>query len=93
VIVLETANALVKAVRFAGFDAVEATLALEDFLALPLELVPDKLLAVDAVAVAAEFGLTAYDASYIVLAARRRAPLITADRRLAEVYELGELIA
>jgi predicted nucleic acid-binding protein len=92
VIVPETANAIVKAVRFAGLDRAEATSALHDFFALPLDLVPDKLLAVEAVAVAVEFELTAYDASYIVLAARRGAPLITADRRLAEAYELGELI-
>jgi predicted nucleic acid-binding protein len=40
---------------------------------------------VDVVALAAETGLTAYDASYLWLSHRLGAPLVTLDRKLARV--------
>lgn len=44
-------------------------------------------------ALAARFGLTAYDAAYLCLAERLRAPLATFDRKLAEAAgrHLGDL--
>jgi predicted nucleic acid-binding protein len=91
-IVAETANGLAGEVRFAGLDAGAAAALLREGLALPIELVPDRELAIEALAVATELDLSAYDASYIVLAERLRVPLVTADRRLAERYGRSELI-
>lgn len=39
---------------------------------------------VDLLDIAARYGLTAYDAAYLALADRLRAPLLTLDQRLAE---------
>src|SRR4051794_24470130 len=46
-----------------------------------------------AIAVAFERGLTVYDAAYVVLAEALDAPLVTAERRLAEATERAVLLA
>jgi predicted nucleic acid-binding protein len=91
-ITAETANGLAKEVRFAGLDVRAAAALMRDALALPIELVPDSTLAVDALQFAKELDLSAYDAMYVALAERLGAPLVTADRRLAERYPRSELI-
>jgi predicted nucleic acid-binding protein len=92
-IISEATNGLAKEVRFGDIDLERATLLMAECLAFPIELVPDSALSVDALAAAAAFQLSAYDATYVVLAARLDVPLITADRRLAAVYPLTETIA
>ena len=91
-IVAETTNGLAKDVRLAGMEPADAELLLREGLALPIELVPDQALAVDALRLAGELSLSSYDALYVALAERLREPLITADRRLAERYPRSELI-
>jgi predicted nucleic acid-binding protein len=45
--------------------------------------VPARVLAKDALAIALEYGVTAYDGSYLALAQRLRLPLLSADLELA----------
>ncbi len=59
----------------------------------PLRTRPVADLALPAFVVAVERGLTVYDASYVVLAEAHEAPLVTADRRLADAYDRIELLA
>jgi predicted nucleic acid-binding protein len=91
-ILVETANALVNQVRFRSLELATARLLFANVLGLPLELVPESVLAADALVLAAELGLTAYDALYVALAAGRDLPLLTADRRLAASYHGAELV-
>jgi len=93
VIVPETGNGLAKEVRFGRVNLEQAESLLDDALALPIELVPDAEIASNALRAASRHDLSVYDASYIALAERLRAPLVTADRRLAERYSRSELIA
>jgi predicted nucleic acid-binding protein len=91
-IAAETANALLTEVRFAELDVRRAAALLGEALDLPIELVPDAELALDAMAIGATLGLGAYESLYVALAERLRAPLVTADRELAERYDRSELI-
>jgi len=90
---LEYANALTRCVRQAVTSAEEAREMLELALQLPLTAWPLGQLAVAAFAVSVERGLSAYDASYVVLAEAHDATLVTADRRLATAYDRVELLA
>lgn len=83
VIVAEVANAFALAVRFKRRSLVNAVRLFELFARSPIELHPTKPIAPHAIVVAAERGLTAYDAFYAVLSATLEMPLVTADRRLA----------
>ncbi len=92
VLVPETLNGLAKAMRFAGLRVEDAAELLEQFLSLPIEVVPDRDLAADTLSVAAELGLSAYDALYVALALARDLPLVTADKPVAARYPRSELI-
>ncbi len=92
VIVAETLNGLVSAVRFTGLDLNSAAALLERFLRLPIELVADRELAAETLGVATELGLSAYDAAYVALALARDLPLFTADKPVAARYPRSELI-
>jgi predicted nucleic acid-binding protein len=92
VIVAETLNGLVSAVRFAGLELNSAAALLERFLRLPIELVADRELAAKTLGVATELGLSAYDAAYVALALARDLPLFTADKPVAASYLRSELI-
>lgn len=92
VLVPETLNGLAKAVRFAGLRIEDAAELLEEFLSLPIEVVPDRDLAADSLSVATELGLNAYDASYVALALARDLPLVTADEPVSARYPRSELI-
>ena len=70
-------------VRHRGADAARARLVLAAAFRLPIVAAPLLLLAPRALNVAIERSLTAYDASYVVLAEQLRATLVTADRKLA----------
>ena len=61
-------------------------------MSLDVEHVPDSDLAFAARRAAIDFGLTAYDAAYVVLASTRNAVLITADRALAAAYDPSMLV-
>ena len=92
VIVPETLSGLVKEMQFRGLQVEAAAALLEHFLALPIELVPDAALAGQALRVANELGLTAYDSSYVALARARDVSLVTADKPVAARYPRSELI-
>lgn len=53
--------------------------------AFPVELTESRELLPAALEIAAACGLTVYDSLYLALAATGEAPLVTADRRLAEI--------
>jgi len=91
-IAAEIANGLLTEVRFAELDLGHAAALLRAALDLPIEFVPDAELAADALAIGAALGVSAYDAHYVALAERLHAPLVTADRGLAERYDRSELI-
>jgi predicted nucleic acid-binding protein len=92
VIVPETLSGLVKEMRFRSLALEDAAALLAEFLALPIELVPDRDLAGKTLVIAAELGLTPYDASYVALAVARDVPLATADKPVARAYPRSELI-
>ena len=91
-IVLEFANAALRAVRSQAVEAVEGASSLRDLAALPIELVPIESLGDVAFRVALALGLSVYDAAYVAVAEARDAVLVTADRRLAAAYDRAELI-
>jgi predicted nucleic acid-binding protein len=92
VIVPETVNGLVSEMRFRGLQLEAAAALLAQFLALPIELVPDAVLAGHTLGVANELGLSAYDSGYVALALARDLPLVTADKTVAARYLRSELI-
>lgn len=77
----EAANILRRLQLTDGLSAVEATLAHQDLLALPLQLWPYAPLAARAWAL--RDNVTVYDAAYVALAEMLQAPLVTLDARLA----------
>lgn len=81
----EVANSLVGAERRGRVDRSRVVRTLELLLSLPLE--PELMRTGDVLRrvsnVAREYGLTAYDASYLELAMRTRAVLATLDQGLA----------
>jgi predicted nucleic acid-binding protein len=76
----ETANVLRRQQLTGRLERVEATLAHQDLVSLPLQLWPYLPLADRAWELRET--LTAYDASYVSLAERLGAPLVTLDTRL-----------
>jgi len=79
---LECASGLVKAVRRRRLDPARALNDLLDLLNLPVERLKASGVEVEALLLALEYGISAYDAIYVALAAEERLPLVTADRRL-----------
>ena len=80
----ELASVALKKLR-AGASPVEIDTALTDFAEQRIELHPVPPAAVTALA--AQHGLSAYDAAYLWLAAELRAPLLTFDQRLARAAQ------
>ena len=88
----EVANALLGYVRAGAVTVDDAVSALSALLVLPLELHGPELTPA-ALRVALELGLSAYDGTYAALAESIGAPLVTADRDLAEAYAQSELLS
>jgi predicted nucleic acid-binding protein len=98
---LEVGNVLWAKTRRRQLTATLAHDGLELFLRATARFirVPERVLAKDALAIALEYGVTAYDGSYLALARRLRLPLLTADlqlatpqlRRIFDVVLLAEL--
>lgn len=91
-IVAEVTNALRARVDAAGWSRGDARDALDVFLAWPLTVLPCAKTAPAALEIAVARDLTAYDAFYAALAAALEAPLLTADRRLAEAVPGSMLV-
>jgi predicted nucleic acid-binding protein len=98
---VECANVLWKYVRRLGYSADQARTDLEQLLDLPLAVTPTADLALEALDLALKHDITVYDASYLALALRESATLVTADEKLVRklaglgraVRWLGELSA
>src|SRR6185312_3409853 len=81
---IECANIFWKKKQRGVCSESEAVQALTDLLALPLLSTAHAVLAVDALKLALAQGITAYDASYLILAERLSVPFITADQKLEQ---------
>ena len=83
----EVANALLRYVRAGQIAAADADEAIRLTLEVPMRVVSLRSLAVEALTLAVEIGLSAYDATYVLLSRATGATLVTADRRLAGAVE------
>jgi predicted nucleic acid-binding protein len=79
---VECTNILWEYVRRFGYSPEAARQDVADLVRLPLLAVSTADLAEDALALALEHGITAYDAAYAALAQRLSLPLVTADEAL-----------
>lgn len=82
----ECANVLWKRVRRFGYPTNRAMRDIARLLKLSLRVHPTVELAEDALDVAIEFKVTAYDACYVALAEGLGVPLVTADERLVRSF-------
>ena len=91
---IECTNILLKYTRRFGRSLEDSKADLADLGRLSLRVVPTAELMEDALLLASERNITAYDACYAVLATRLGLPLVTADEPLAKAVEalwIGDL--
>jgi len=79
---IECANVFWKYVRADLYMAEQVQADLASLKALRLQVTSTKELMIAAVKIALDYGITAYDACYVVLSHQVGAPLLTLDRRL-----------
>ena len=85
-IVAELGHSCRKLVLGRKLSAEESYAAIEEFAALPIALVPSRVLARPAMELAIQHLGTFYDALYIALAERENLKVITADDRMANAF-------
>jgi predicted nucleic acid-binding protein len=78
----ECAAGITRAVRRGRIPRESGEQAWVQLAALPLERHPCQLLGLDALRIAADSGISAYDAMYVALSKAEGLPLVTADARL-----------
>src|SRR5436305_1961225 len=78
----ECANVFATVARHKGYTAKEARDDMVEMRALGLQVIPTGDLAVQALDIALNHRVSGYDACYVALAGRVKAPLITADEKL-----------
>jgi predicted nucleic acid-binding protein len=92
---IECTNILLKYMRRFGRSLEDSRADLDDLSLLAITSIPTEELAVDALVLAANKNLTAYDACYVILAKRLEIPLVTADEAMVKAIEgaiwLGDL--
>lgn len=88
---VEVAHPLIRLVRGGVIDLTRAVDTFIEVRRLPARVAPPHRLEL-AMAVALERSLSVYDAAYVVLAEALDAPLVTADRRLAEATKRAVLL-
>lgn len=92
---IECTNILIKYMRRFGRSLEDTRADLDDLSLLAITSIPTEDLAVDALVLAVDKNLTAYDACYAVLAKRLEIPLVTADEAMVKAIEwaiwLGDL--
>ena len=79
---IELANVLRKYVRANLYTVSQAHLDLDDLEALPFDVTPTQALMKSALDIAIAQNISAYDACYVALSERVKAPLLTLDKRL-----------
>jgi predicted nucleic acid-binding protein len=84
---IECTNILWKYVNFYDYPSETAEHDLADLVQLPLRVVPTVELAEQALRLAVNQKIAAYDAAYVVLAQRLSLPLVTADEPLVQRFE------
>lgn len=82
---VECANVLWKQTRFHGVDRAGVRQSLTNILALPLIVEPLANVLPSALVIAMDSGLAVYDSVQIALAQRLQLPLLTVDRKQAEI--------
>lgn len=85
-IVPELGHSCRKLVLGNKLSAEESYAAIEEFVALPVALVPSRLLARQAMELAVRHMATFYDALYVALAEREDLKVVTADDRMANAF-------
>jgi predicted nucleic acid-binding protein len=88
----EVAHGFARLTRAGRIGRPQAEDAVEQIRWLPARVHPVRHAAREAFALALERGLSVYDALYVVLAEILDAPLVTADRRLADATEQAILL-
>lgn len=78
----ECATGITKAIRRGRMPRESGERAWVQLAALPLERHPCRVLGLDALRIAADCGISAYDAMYVALSSLEGLPLMTADARL-----------
>lgn len=78
----ECAHTFAKYTRLFKYSAEEAKRDMLEIYALRLESVPTSMLAKDALEIAITHRIAGYDACYVALSQRIKAPLVTADEKL-----------
>ncbi len=86
-LVFEVLNGLLIASRRGRLEIATALQAYRGFQALGLEVVDMEADGPEILRIAAQTGLTAYDAAYVALARREKAELLTNDVRLSQAAE------
>ena len=81
-IFLECANAIRNAILRKGYLAANAVQDLQQLQRLTINLTSTDVLIMPAMVIAAEYGISAYDAVYAALAIRIGLPILTGDTRL-----------
>jgi len=89
----EVAHALLRLHRAGRISLERARRSLDAVLSAPVLAGPLETLVEPALQLALTRGLTVYDACYVVLAETLDAPLVTADRRLAQATPSAVLLA
>lgn len=79
---IESTSVLWKYVRAGLYSTVEVQTDLANLKALPLKVVSTAVLMESAFEIAVSAAISAYDASYVALSERVKAPLLTLDRKL-----------
>ncbi len=83
---IECTNILWKYVNFYDYPSGTAEQDLADLVQLPLRVVPTVELAEEALRLAVNQDIAAYDAAYVLLAQRLSLPLVTADEPLVKRF-------
>jgi len=81
-IFLECANAIRSAILRKGYAAARAVQDIRYLQQLNIKLTSTDILVLPAMAIAAQYGISAYDAVYAALAVRDGLPILTGDTRL-----------
>lgn len=83
---IECANVFWKWVHRFQYPTLRAQQHMEDLRGFVLRVIPVRVLAAQALKLALDVGVTAYDSCYVAAAAETRAPLITADQKLVSKF-------